>query len=135
MYEALHPWMHLVGRIMFGLAFVLLTIDHFTKREALVAYATSRGVPAPSVAVLLTGVMGLVGGVSIVLGQNRFIGGGLIFLFMVLTAFLAHHFWTEKEPMARANEMIHFWKDVALGGAALLIAYYAGWAWPMSLGG
>ena len=78
---------------------------------------------------------GLVGGVTIILGQNRFIGGGLIFLFMVLTATLVHHFWTEKDPMARINETIHFWKDIALGGAALLIAFYAGWSWPLSLGG
>lgn len=135
MLDALYPWMHLLGRTMFGLAFILLTIGHFAQRNALVAYATSRGVPAPKITVLVTGVMGVAGGVTIILGQNRFIGGGLIFLFMVLTATLVHHFWTEKDPMARMNEMIHFWKDVALGGAALLIAYYAGWAWPMSMGG
>jgi len=135
MFDALYPWMHLVGRVMFGLAFILLTIGHFTQRESMVAYATSRGVPAPKVTVLLTGLMGVVGGVTIILGQNRFIGGGLLFLFMLLTSTLVHHFWTEKDPMARLNEMIHFWKDIALGGAALLIAYYAGWSWPLSLGG
>jgi uncharacterized membrane protein YphA (DoxX/SURF4 family) len=135
MFDTLHPWMHILGRVMFGLAFVVLTIGHFTNTPAMVGYAASRGVPAPKITVLLTGVMGLVGGITVMLGQNRFIGGGLIFLFMVLTSTLVHHFWTEKDPMARMNEMIHFWKDIALGGAALFMAYYAGWTWPMSLGG
>jgi len=30
---------------------------------------------------------------------------------------------------------INFWKNVGLTGGALFMACYAGWDWPMSLGG
>ncbi|MDH3497477.1 MAG: DoxX family protein, partial [Gemmatimonadota bacterium] len=82
-----------------------------------------------------TGLMILVGGVTVLLGWHRFIGAGLLVLFLVSTAFLMHPFWKEQDPTARMNEMAHFQKDLAPAGAALLLAYYAGWPWPFSLGG
>ncbi len=59
----------------------------------------------------------------------------LIFLFLVPTAFIMHPFWKESEALAKQNEMAHFMKDIALAGAALFFAYYAGDWWPLSLGG
>ena len=99
------------------------------------AQAASRGAPAPKVTVPLTGAMSLVGGLTIVLGWHRFIGAGLLFIFMLWTSYFIHHFWTETDPVARMNERVHFLKDLAMGGAALFMAYYAGGPWPMSLGG
>ncbi len=133
--ETLYPWMHLVGRILFVALFLNSGISHLTQMNAMVGYAQSRGAPAPKVTVPLTGLMLIVGSVLVLLGWRRFIGAGLLFIFLVLSAFLMHAFWKEKEPMARMGEMIHFMKDLALAGAALLIAFYAGWPWPMSLGG
>jgi hypothetical protein len=46
-----------------------------------------------------------------------------------------HAYWRETDPMARMNERLHFQKDLALGGAALFVAYYGGGFWPFSLGG
>lgn len=134
MFEALYPWMHLVGRLLFAMLFVSSGIAHLTNK-GMVGYAQSKGVPAPAVMVPLTGVMILVGAVLVALGWHRFIGAGLLVLFLVPTAFVMHAFWKETDPMAKMGEMVHFQKDLALAGAALLAAYYAGWTWPMSLGG
>ncbi len=54
-------------------------------------------------------------------------------MFLLSTAFVMHPFWKESDPQASMNEMSHFMKDLALAGAALLIAFYAGMPWPMSL--
>lgn len=135
MVDALYPWIHLIGRTLFALIFIASAIGHFTQYSSMVGYAASRGTPWPKVMVPLTGLMSLIGGLTLVLGWHRFIGAGLLFIFMVWTSYFIHHFWTETDPMTRMNERIHFMKDVSMGGAALLMAYYGGSYWPMSIGG
>ncbi len=133
--DALYPWMHLIGRILFSMIFVMAGMNHLVKYKDMVAYAQSRGAPQPKVTVPITGVMAVVGGVLVLLGWHRFIGAGLIAIFLLLTAVLMHSFWKETDPTAKQNEMAHFMKDLSMAGAALLIAFYAGTHWPMSLGG
>lgn len=135
MFDALYPWMHLVGRVLFAMVFIAGGISHFAKWNDMTAYATSKGVPMAKAGVAITGLMSLVGGVLVVLGWHRFIGAGLLAIFMLLTSTMMHAFWKEKDPMARMTEMSQFQKDLALGGAALVLAFYAGWSWPMSLSG
>jgi uncharacterized membrane protein YphA (DoxX/SURF4 family) len=133
--NTLYPWMHLIGRSLFGVLFIMNGMGHLTQSGAMTGYAASKGLPAPKLMVIVTGVMLLAGGVTVVLGWHRFIGAGLLVLFLFPTAFIMHAFWKETDPGARQMEMIQFTKDIALAGAALFIAYYAGTAWPMSLGG
>lgn len=132
--EALYPWMHLAGRILFSMIFIASGMNHLTKLDAMTAYAQSRGLPAPKAATALSGVMLLAGGFLVLLGWHRFIGAGLLVIFLVLSSVLMHGFWKETDPMTRQNEMIHFMKDMALAGAALLVAYYARHPWPLALG-
>ena len=133
-YSSLWPWTQLVGRVLFGLMILVHGSAHFTATESLAGYAASKGVPAAKPVVLVTGLMRVVGGLFILLGWHRFIGAGLVFLVLVPAAFIAHNFWKQADPTARANDMAHFFKDLALAGAALFIACYAGSEWPMSLG-
>ncbi len=135
MFDALYPWMHLIGRILLALVFINSGIGHLTQMKGTVGYAQSKGAPTPKILVPLTGIMIIVGALLIVLGWHRFIGAGLLVIFLLPTAFIMHAFWKETDPMARMGERVHFLKDVALLGAALFLAYYAGWSWPMSLGG
>ncbi|HET7039083.1 MAG TPA: DoxX family protein [Gemmatimonadales bacterium] len=126
---------HLVGRLLLGYIFVTSGWTHLTRTGPMTGYASSKGVPAPRFFVLLTGVMIFVGAALIILGWHRFIGACLLILFLLPVAFIMHAFWKETDPMARMNEQIHFQKDLGLAGAAILIAYYAGQPWPLSLGG
>lgn len=127
------PWMHLMGRILFSMIFIASGMNHLMKLDDMSAYAASKGVPAAKAATALSGLMMLAGGVMIVLGWHRFIGAGLLVMFLIPTAFMMHPFWKESDPQASMNEMSHFMKDLALAGAAMLIAFYAGMPWPMSL--
>lgn len=125
---------HVVGRVLFSMMFIMSGMNHLMKLNDMSAYAKSKGVPAPKVLTVVSGLMIMVGGVLVLLGWHRFIGAGLIAIFLFSTAPIMHAFWKETDPAARMNEMAHFMKDMAMAGAALLIAFYSGTVWPMSLG-
>jgi uncharacterized membrane protein YphA (DoxX/SURF4 family) len=131
----LWPWMHLVGRTLFGMLFIGSGLNHLFKANDMAAYAQSKGVPGAKAVTIVSGLMIVVGGVFIMLGWHRFIGAGLIVLFLLPTAFVMHAFWKESDPAMMQIEMSHFMKDLALLGAALFFAFYAAWSWPMSVGG
>jgi uncharacterized membrane protein YphA (DoxX/SURF4 family) len=133
--EQLYPWIHLVGRIFFSIMFIGSGLKYLMKLDDTAGYVQSRGVPAAKAVTVIIGLVFVVGGVLVLLGWSRFIGAGLLAIITFLTAVVLHRFWTETDPAAKANEMAHSLKDLALCGAALLIAYYAGTSWPMSLGG
>lgn len=133
--QPLYPWMHLVGRIGFCAIFITSGLNHLLKLEQVAGYAAANGVPAPKAATLVTGIMILAGGIMVLLGWRRFIGAGLLVIFLPVSAAMVHAFWRREDPMARANEQAHFMKNLSLAGAALLVAFWAGTAWPMSLSG
>ncbi len=124
---------HLGGRVLFCMLFIMMGMMHFVKLDDVSAMAASKGVPAAKPATIVSGLMILVGGLFVLLGWHRFIGAGLIAIFLLISATLTHQFWKESDPMAKMNEMAHFMKDLALAGAALLIAFYASSFWPMTL--
>lgn len=131
----LYPWMHLAGRILFTLIFVVSGLTgHIFNMKGSVAYAEMKGAPAPKVLVPVTGVMIAVGGAMVLLGWHRFIGAGLLVIFLVPVSYYMHAFWKVSDPMMMANERAHFMKNMSMLGAALVIAFYAGDPWPLSVG-
>ncbi|MCE5305628.1 DoxX family protein [bacterium] len=116
-----------IARVLFSILFIMSSIGHFTQRKSMAEYSKSKGVIAPDIAVIVTGLMLLLGGLSVLLGAYVQIGALLLVIFLVPTAFIMHNFWAIKDPMMKQNEQIHFMQDLALGGAAFLI-WYLYWA-------
>ncbi|RMH74743.1 MAG: DoxX family protein [Calditrichaeota bacterium] len=112
-----------VARLLFAAIFIMSGIGHFTQVSNMSQYAASKGVPAAKFMVLLTGLMILLGGLSILTGYQTRIGGVLLIVFLLPTAFVMHNFWKVEDPMEKANQQAHFWKNLALAGAAYLIAF------------
>ncbi|MFF0490891.1 DoxX family membrane protein [Nocardia sp. NPDC004068] len=116
----------LIGRILFVLLFLSSAVGHLTQAEAMGGYAASKGVPSARLAVLGTGVLLLLGGLSVLLGIWADLGALLLLVFLLPTAFLMHAFWKESDPQARQGEMVNFNKNVALAGACLMLfAFFA----------
>lgn len=122
----------LVGRIIFGAFFVMSGINHFTNLGMMSGYAGSKNVPAPGLAVIGSGVMLVLGGLSVILGLLPILGLWLLILFLAPTSVIMHNFWTISDAQQRAAEQINFLKNVALIGAALALMYGAT-AWPLAL--
>lgn len=115
----------LIGRILFSLIFLFSSFAHLSDKGAMAGYAESRGVRPGRPAVLVSGLMILVGSVLVIFGIWTDLGAILIALFLLSAAFLMHRFWPEKEPMARQMEMTQFMKDIGLCGGALILLYVA----------
>jgi len=118
-----------LGRLLFAAIFLMAGLGHFSKQE--IGYAAAQGVPLASIAVPLSGVLALAGGLSILLGYRAKLGAWLIVLFLVPVTVMMHNFWAVKDPMMAQMQMIMFMKNVAMLGAALLITQFG--AGPLSL--
>jgi putative oxidoreductase len=117
------------GRVLFSLLFITAGLGHFSRQT--VAYAASQGVPLASIAVPISGVLALAGGLSILLGYHARIGAWLIALFLVPVTLMMHKFWTVGDPMMAHVQQIMFLKNMTMLGGALLISQFG--AGPVSL--
>jgi putative oxidoreductase len=124
-------WVLLIGRIIFGGFFAFSGLNHFMNLGMMSGYAESKGTPAPKVAVAGSGVLLLVGGLSVALGVLPVIGLLLIVVFLLPTSILMHDFWAAPEE-EKMNEQINFMKNMGLAGAALALMYGAS-SWPLAL--
>ncbi|MFW6078301.1 MAG: DoxX family membrane protein [Gemmatimonadota bacterium] len=125
---------HLLGRILFGGYFVYNGLNHLVfGTEMLTGYASSKGVESPRTMVYLSGVLLLLGGLSLLLGVWPNWGILLLLVFLITVSFAMHAFWKEAQE-ARAADMINFTKNMALVGA-LLMFYAIPRPWPLSIEG
>lgn len=111
----------LLGRILYSAIFIMSGPNHF-KAET-IGYAAAQGVPLASIAVPLSGIIALLGGLSIALGYRAKLGAWLIVLFLVPVTLMLHRFWGLSDPQAAALQGAMFMKNLALLGAALMIAH------------
>ena len=119
----------LLGRLLFALIFLMAGPNHFSGQT--IAYAASQGVPMASIAVPLSGVLSLLGGLSILLGYRVRIGAWLIALFLVGVTPMMHNFWTVTDPMMHQMQMVMFMKNVSMLGGALLISQLGAGPWSL----
>ena len=115
-----------IGRVLFALIFINSGIAHLTKLQAMTGYAQFKKVPAPKLAVIVTGLMLIIGGLYIAFGVYADLGALLLAVFLVASAFMMHNFWTLQDEQAKQGEIINFFKNLSLAGAALIIFVLVG---------
>src|SRR5258705_12769906 len=87
-----------IGRALFAAIFIMSSFGHFTRKT--IDYAAQQGVPFASIAVPLSGVLALVGGISVLIGYKARIGALLLILFLVPVTLMMHNFWAIQDPAA-----------------------------------
>ncbi len=122
----------LIGRIVYGGYFFYSGINHFMNISMMAGYAGSKGVPAPKLAVMGSGLMILAGGFFIASGLLPYIGALLIVVFLLVVSPMMHNFWAIADPAQKMNDMVNFTKNMALAGAALMLLIIPQ-PWPYSL--
>ena len=111
----------LLGRMIYGGFFLYNGINHFRNLKQLSQYAAAKKVPAPELAVALSGALLVLGGVSILLGVKPKIGSTALLTFLAGVSPTMHDFWNANDPQQRQNDMINFMKNLALSGGALAL--------------
>jgi uncharacterized membrane protein YphA (DoxX/SURF4 family) len=111
----------LIGRILFGIVFLTSGLAHFAKTDAMVGYAQFKKVPAAKLAVLLSGLLFVLGSLSVMVGAFADLGAVVLAALSLITALKMHDFWAQADAQAKQTETISFWKNVSMAGAALFI--------------
>lgn len=109
----------LLARVLFAALFIMSGYGHFANREAMAGYAKYKKVPLAGPAVLISGLVFLLGGLSILFGIRADLGALALAVMLFPTAFIMHAYWSETDAQAKQTEMIAFNKDISLAGAAL----------------
>jgi uncharacterized membrane protein YphA (DoxX/SURF4 family) len=111
----------LIARIVFAIMFVMSGINHITKADAMTGYAQFKGVPSPKLAVIGSGVVMGIGGLSLILGVYADLGAIVLAAILLLMAVKMHNFWTLEDAQAKQADMIGFLKNVSMAGGALFM--------------
>ena len=86
-----------------------------------VGYLHSKGVPYPSYGAIAATAIELLGGIALVLGVRTRPVAFLLAVYAIVTAIFGHDFWNVTQAAAQQEAVIHFWKNVAIAGAFLLL--------------
>ena len=111
----------IIGRVLFAFLWIGAGFAHFKNLEAMTGYATYKKVPAAKLAVLGSGLSFAIGGILILLGTWVDLASALIAVTVILAAIIFHQFWREGNANTKMQEQMAFNKDLALGGAALIL--------------
>jgi putative oxidoreductase len=125
-------YVFLAGRLLYGSFFLAAGIDHFRRVEMMTPYVAGKGIPAARLAVLVTGVLLVLGGLSVLFGVRPTWGVVSLTIFLIPTTFLIHNYWAVTDPSRRQLDLTHFKKNIALLGAAWMFLLVPQ-PWPLSL--
>lgn len=123
----------LIGRIIVGVYYIISAANHFMQLEMMSGYASSKNVPASKLAVIVSGLLLLIGGLSILTGFQPVIGVIALAIFFLPVTFMMHNFWAVEDEQMKMNEMINFMKNMGLLGSALMFLAIPQ-PWPLGLG-
>ena len=122
-------WAVPIGRFLYSLIFVFSGINHFS--SGTVSYAANSGVPFADILVPVSGVIAIVGGLSVMTGYHARFGALLLFLFLVPVTLIMHDFWNIQDAQMAQQQMSAFMKNISMIGGAILLMFYG--AGPVSI--
>ena len=121
----------LAGRILFAFFHLSSGFNHFKSLSGYSQYAASKHVPAPKLAIIGSGILLFIGGLSILLGYRPCIGIAALGVFYLGVTPVMHNFWAAG-PEQKQHELVNFMKNIALLGATLMFLAIPR-PWPLSV--
>ena len=128
--DAMQSTLALVGRILLALMFVLAGFSKITGFEGTVGYMQSQGVPAAPVLAVLTIVLEVGGGLTLMAGlYTRWLAIAMA-AFTLLATLIFHNFWAAAEAQRMVQSLL-FMKNVSVIGGMLVLAAFGPGAWSL----
>jgi putative oxidoreductase len=120
----------LIGRFIAGLYYLYAGLNAFTHLRPFIGYATSKGVPAPDIAVVVSHALLLLGAFCLLTGYQPIVGVAALVAFLIPVSFIMNAFWADRDPQARAMDLMSFTKNMGLLGSTLMfLAIPLPWPW------
>ncbi len=112
-----------VGRVLYGGVMIFSGIQNYRHLKIMAELTKSKGMPVPTLCVVVASAICILGGISILVNYQIKIGVLLVWVFLLPSTLIIHNFWTVKDPMEKGNEMGHFLKNLLiLAGALIFLA-------------
>ena len=111
-----------VARILFSLPFIVLGWEAVREPGGRVTLAANIGIPEPELAVRANGITMVAAGIALALGIVPRLAALVLAGAMVPTTLAGHPYWNETDPQRRAQQRIHFMKNLSMIGGALAVA-------------
>ncbi len=112
----------IIGRILIAALFLIngLMLLRSGDFKFCANFMRERGVPLHFLALIVTIILQLVGGVMILIGWQTAWAAGVLFVWMFPATYVFHAFW-RAPPELKPNETYHLLKNMALAGALLML--------------
>lgn len=114
------------ARIMFVAVFAFQDAIYnkiiYAKRS--IAYMQRHALPCPLLWLVLTIMLELFAGFTIILGWHASWGAFLLLCFTLIVTVIFHRFWKHQEPQERQNQLNHFMKNICIMGGAIFIVVF-----------
>jgi len=111
-----------IARVLFAMIFITAAPRHFTHEG--IQHAADLGVPVAKLLVPVSGMMALIGGLSVALGWKTRWGAWLLAAFLIPVTAMMHAFWRQTEPAAFHIQQAMFMKNLSMLGAAFLLTQF-----------
>lgn len=110
----------LLGRVIFGGAFVVLGIRNIAAIGRLAGVQEKRGLPQPRLVIMVGIAIQIIGGAMVATGIFAALGAAALIVFLYVAAYLFHSPW--EHPAAERGPHIYAWiMNTALSGAFLMV--------------
>lgn len=111
-----------VGRMAFCVIFFLSAVSNLIPNYSGVVHQMGlKGIPYPDLSLAAAIAFLLCGSVFVTIGYQARFGALLIAVFLGLATYYFHDFWNAKDDALREAELIQFFKNLAMFGAALFL--------------
>ena len=118
----------LVGRILMAFLFIPAGFGKISGFAGTVGYATSVGMPMPTVAVAVGLLIELLGGLALLFGFGTRIAALALAVFTLAASFFFHAYWALPADQQMMQQLL-FFKNVAVTGGLLAFAAFGAGAW------
>lgn len=110
----------LLARILLVILFIMFGWKKIVDFPGTIAFMGSEGAPAPIISAAISVVMELLVGIAILVGFQTRALALLLALYTIGTGIIGHHYWTMTGG-EQINNMIHFYKNIAISGGLLAL--------------
>ncbi|WP_313561096.1 DoxX family protein [Diaphorobacter nitroreducens] len=128
MFATLQNPLALVGRILIALLFIPAGFGKISGFAGTVGYATSVGMPMPTVAVAVGLLIELLGGLALLFGFGTRIAAMALAVFTLAASFFFHAYWALPADQQMMQQLL-FFKNVAVTGGLLAFAAFGAGVW------